>query len=312
MSTETQEVQEIEQTPEAEQETEQVEEQEESKEETEESEGEEEKPEEETEEAEEEAEDEKSDTKAEKRINQLTARLKQTEEKYKEAREEIAFYEQKINQQLTQVENTLPDFSGIKFDGKPLDLYALNDQDYSRLCKLIRQHDISADEKIQYLESLEDARNTFLEKTSHIRSKAQEVEGQAGELWKTEWDIVDKEFFKEFADLKDDRPKLAAAIAERLNDPKNGFDVELCKASMTAKFKYALKVANEEGLITKAEKKQLEEERANLATTSGKGKSGGKTQSKVFTRTDLSKMSLEDFKKYEKEIDAQMESGKIK
>lgn len=245
----------------------------------------------------------KADTKAEKRIAELNRRIKERDELLADAREEIEYYEQKLNEQAQAIEDELPNYIVHTPSGDE-SVYRLDEKEFKWALKSIRIAD--GDE---IAEKVKVAYEKFQDRIGPIRKRGEEIQQQALEHWKSDWNEVDKQFFEAFPELKPHREKLVKQIQDNINE--DPLLVERLKKGTLPKFKYVMKLADQSGLSKQIESKQLKEEQANLAM-SRKGTATSAVKTPVFTAKQIGKMSSAEFARHEKEINRQMAKGLIK
>lgn len=242
-----------------------------------------------------------------KRINQLTGKLKQRDEELEEAREAAKYYRQQLDK---KDQSFLEDLPQLNYSGRSI--YEMTDaQEDEAVEQLMARTDLDAKTKRENIKLLTTHRAAFKDR---LKRGEKLLQSEETKIHNYEWQKVEqalgedcpelKPFFKEIGDwignAKKEKPYLAAKEAEGV----------LGKYDLVNRAIRALEIDKrlEEG----ARGKSRPSVDAPVGVSKGsKGvSSGGKTPS--FTREQIRKMSLEEYKRHEKDILAAQKAGRIK
>jgi hypothetical protein len=244
--------------------------------------------------------------KVEKRINSLTAKLKAKDEELAEARDRISELERNTEEEKQDVLNQLP---AINYNGKSI--YDLtNDEFIEAVETCYSRDDLTKEEKAQFVREAKEARKRYLEKIQPIFAEEMQNIKEAEVVWQTEWGEVQREFLEMYPTIQEEIGNISEFMQDEFR--KRPLLVKRLKKGTVEKFKYTLDVLKRLGIDKKLDKEEYAKDTAP-GMTAGKGKaSPSKSKTPTFTRAQIAKMSVAEFERNEKAIDAAQKAGRIR
>lgn len=245
------------------------------------------------------------DQKIEKRISSLTAKLKAKDEELAEARERISDLEKNVEEEHQYVISKLP-----AWEIKGRSIYEMSNDEFDDAVDFIYELDIPAEEKRDRVKTAREARREYFKQVQPIALENQQVTKEAETLWQKDWTTVETELLEMYPEIQGDIPRVKEYIQKELQ--KRPLLVKRLRQNIVQKFKYTLDVLKELGIDKKLEQEEYAKDTAP-GLKAGKGKaSPSKSKTPTFTRAQIGKMSLADYEKNEKAIDAALKAGRIR
>lgn len=256
-------------------------------------------------EAETEEEPEPKRDKVQARIDKLVAKLNAAQDELKETRLLLEERETYIREEQDAITKELP---AINYNGRSI--YELTDDQFLDAIDECYQKDIPIEQRREIVKSAKDARAKFKKLMAPVAQDAAQAESKALAHWEDEWKVVQTSLLEAYPDLERHIPQIQAAMAP---DFKRATLVERLKRDgVLGKYKYTISKIKDLGIdleIQKVEARAARPEPSNA----GKGKASSKRITKPsFTRDQISRMSMDEFLRREKDIDAAMRAGRIK
>lgn len=244
--------------------------------------------------------------KVEKRINSLTAKLKAKDEELAEARDRITELEKNTEEEKQDVLSQLP---AINYNGKSI--YDLtNDEFIEAVETCYSRDDLTKEEKANFVREAKEARKRYLEKIQPIFAEEAQIFQEANKVWQEEWSEVQREFVEMYPDIQKEVGRITEFMQAEFQ--KRPLLVKRLKKGTVEKFKYTLDVLKKLGIDKQLEKEEYAKDAAP-GMTAGKGKaSPSKSKTPSFTRAQIAKMSVTEFERNEKAIDAAHKAGRIR
>jgi hypothetical protein len=257
--------------------------------------------------------------KTQKRIDKLTAVKKSLEEAVNERQDQLDKAIDRIKFLESELEKDKQSFGrGVTqiytWNGKQM--YELSEEEFDEVVDTC----LSADDPKAARQQLEECRK-LRRQGKPLLEQQNEVEAEQQKVWMAEWKFVTDELLKVIPELKDYVGPLSNEIGpifdKRNTDKKAAFLYQLLtdgksEKRVQSKLKYVNELMDELGISKKLQLQHYANDRPAPGSTVGKGKAPVTSKTPSFTRKQIEAMTLEQFEKYEAQIDAAQKAGRIR
>lgn len=268
--------------------------------------------------------DGKPKDKTQKRIDQLTAAKKTLEEQLTEskgaldeAREKNKFFED----ELEKAKQSYGQGVGVRnvWTSGGKQIYELTVKEFSDLVASFLHEAEKAKTDEEYREAMLRLKECNILRNSDqgIPEQQAQINQSEQDLWEVEWGLVSKALLEEAPQLKAHAEKLNKLIVPIFLNRKKDNDAKftyrkLADGGVDAKFKHVVALMKKEGIYDTVQKEEYKKT-PNPGATVGKGsKSTTSSETKTFTRAQISKMSMAEFTRNEAAINKALAKGQIR
>jgi hypothetical protein len=218
-------------------------------------------------------------------LEQIRANVRQHETDLAEEREEIAFYENKLQNIQKDLVKGLPD---IVANGKSI--YEMTPEEFEDVIDQTYQvHD--REKATAIVAEARQARKKYLEEAKKYAPSAVKFRQDAEKFRAKEWNLAEQELRKLYPGIEKYADQIKNKAVEELNADK--VLVERVNQGVVAKFRYLINLVKSEGIedkLTKAELKTEQGNREKASAGKGKGSSASESRGTAYTPERLRSM----------------------
>lgn len=241
--------------------------------------------------------DEQTDGDEAPSLDEIRANVRKHEEELKEEREDIQFYESKLEAIQKDLTKGLPD---IVANGKSI--YEMTPDEFEGVIDQTYQaHE--KDKAAQLVSEARSARKKYLEEAKKYAPAAAKFQQDAEKFRAKEWNLAEKELKALYPGIEKYTQQIKERAMEELNADR--LLVERVNQGVVAKFRYLVNLVKNEGIEAKLNKAELKTEQGNQEKASagkGKGSSAAEARETAYTPERIRKMSLEEYRQHKDKI----------
>lgn len=253
----------------------------------------------------EETKEEKSDEDEAPSLDEIRENVRKHEEELKEEREDIQFYESKLETLQKDLTKGLPD---IVANGKSI--YEMTPEEFEGIIDQTYQvHEKEAAAKL--VSEARGARKKYMEEAKKYAPSAAKFQQDAEKFRAKEWTLAEKELKALYPGIDQYAQEIKDKAIEQLNADK--LLVDRVNQGVVAKFRYLVKLVQEEGIEAKLTKSELKREQGNREKASagkGKGSSASEARETAYTPERIKAMTLEEYRAHKDKIYATSKAKK--
>lgn len=239
----------------------------------------------------EETKEDKQDEEEAPSLEEIRENVRKHEEALKEEREDIQFYETKLETVQKDLTKGLPD---IVANGKSI--YEMTPDEFEGVIDQTYQaHE--KDEAAKRVAEARSARKKYMEEAKKYAPSAAKFQQEAEKFRAKEWNLAEKELKALYPGIDKYSQQIKEKAIEELNADK--LLVDRVNQGVVAKFRYLVNLVKSEGIEAKLNKAELKTEQGNREKASagkGKGSSASDARETAFTPERIKAMTLEEYR----------------
>lgn len=241
--------------------------------------------------------DDNQDEDAAPSLDEIRANVRKHEEELKEEREDIQYYENKLETIQKDLTKGLPD---IVANGKSI--YEMTPDEFEGV--IDQTYQVHAkEEAAQRVAEARAARKKYMEEAKKYAPSAAKFQQEAEKFRAKEWNLAEKELKALYPGIEKYSQQIKEKAMEELNADR--LLVDRVNQGVVAKFRYLVNLVKSEGIEAKLNKAELKTEQGNREKASagkGKGSSASEARETAYTPERIRKMSLEEYRQHKDKI----------
>lgn len=239
-------------------------------------------------------------------LEQVRENIRKHEDDLKEEREEIAFYEKRLEKVPQNIVKDLG-LDEIVANGKSI--YEMTPEEFEGV--IDQTYQVHEKEKAAALvaEARRNRKEYFKEAAKYAPA-AQKFQTEAEAFRAKEWNLAEKELRALYPGIEKYATDIKDQAVKELNADK--VLVERVNQGVVAKFRYLVNLVKSAGIedkLTKAELKTEQGNREKASAGKGKGSSASESRETAYTPERIKKMSLKEYREHKSKIYAATSTG---